>query len=570
MGDANSVDQILADREIKKIMLKCDDEKKEQIKKAAKFLIDNRQDLEILGSFVEGLRKTARAVSTGKLKIFVSFKQSDETAVKAHDVLREELLAYSAEKIEVLSAPEYKIGFPWTQAIRSQINEANWFILLLPDPSLDWDWVLFETGMFRARMRPGDRLVCLHHPGTKPPTQIYDFQAVKSQKKAVHKLLDKAVTSDHKEVHKLLRELFVEPNAVPGMPPINPNAKGKLKKAAKAIGQAISPPEEKIERNRYAAMVRIYLSDPKSLFSVREKLSDDKIQNLKNAYEEIREAGSDEEQERAISNALVQENKKILDNATFKPLPDDPKRARIGANDRALQIFGKEKVPPTFGGLTKNVTKHWKAQQWLGELGFAIKDVVTNNPPAPIKATFTAVGTKSPIRTILYAVDRPLDRIDDVTTPDAFMIVFVPDIGASDIEEHGPSKDYVDIAKSIRLAYRFRWEVVEPFKKMTRDDFVAFEDAFHRVMGESEYRNHIELEKLADHFDNAEDSLRVRELYLDFRTTLFELQTLLEKKDAATIQTTLREFASRNQEYLMLATRLFASMNEREFEGLLK
>ena len=47
-------------------------------------------------------------------------------------------------------------GKPWRNKIREEIHRANWFILLLPDPSEDWDWCLYETGMFEGDLDNGE------------------------------------------------------------------------------------------------------------------------------------------------------------------------------------------------------------------------------------------------------------------------------------------------------------------------------------------------------------------------------------------------------------------------------
>lgn len=592
MTDPTTAEELLNDPELKIIMEGCGSGERRHIEHAAKFLMRNKEYFTHQGSFFSAIRKIAHSIIANKVNIFISFKQSNSAAVKVHDALRKQLLAFSGGTVEVNSAPKFKTGFTWTQAIHAHVRKANWFILILPDPSVEWDWVLFETGMFRAQMTPGDRLICLHHPDTTPPPQISDFQAVKSVD--LHDtrptddtgLVNQIVTSNHKGILTLLKELFLMQHAVPGMPPIAPDAEEHLDDAAKRIAEAVSTPDSETERTRFHPLVLIHLEIPGRLMRKQDLADDpDLVQKLENDDPEIRQGKKEEDRDRALTRALTQHNKTILDGATFKPLPDDPDRKRVGANERALEIFGRGRLPATWGDLIKNVTKDDADIMWLGELSFAMKDAVVNDRPRSIKASFKA-AEGSVLKPILYAIN--VIDANQGTDPDAFFIVFVEDvstyIGNVGKKIKPPEDDvqykqykqyihYIQIASSIRLGVRLRWEVIEQFKQ-NMENVEEFAIAFERVIGESKSSSKLEVDKLAELFDDKEESHRVADLYLFFKETMFELKTLLKDDEMETtqkiaeIQGILKKFGPKNQQYLGLATKLFARMNQTEPENL--
>ena len=447
----------------------------------------------------------------------------------------------TGKKLAVTWAEDFQHGDPLTEKIRTAISGAHWFILLLPDPSEDYDWCLFETGLFTGpgQIRPNrlHRVFCLHNQAIEPPEQIH------------HLLTIVARPGDHSEIEKFLRNICLDYDFFPGMGQLHLMSTDAISAAAKRINEAILPPAPQLNRRRFEALVRIHLKDPHA-FKRKKDLSREEIQKLK----KLRNARTLEAEDRVIINALTQENIKILNQAIFKPLaPFD----RNGTNEKALTIFGKTEEPPNWGRLVSNV----KTSRWAGELCFAIKDYVSNDTVTPIQATFTAANeAKSVIRPILYAAD----RIPDSGPIDAFLIIFVEDVSAPVISPNIkiPVAGYVQLASSIRLGYRFRWEVVEPFRSIREvSQIPELRDALHRVIKESLSRNALELDNLFKLFEKAEEARRVRELYLIFMTTVQNLETLLEDKNVEDIKKTLNKFASENQEYLKLATSLFANMN---------
>ena len=158
----------------------------------------------------------------------------------------------SADKLKVTYQKDFTekiVGRQWREEIGDAVREANWFILLLPNPGDDLDWCLYETGLFEAQRSSADRLICLHHPDTKIPSPIEDYHAV-------------AATVP--EVEKFLRMILVNNNPVPGMEPINKSIESEIPTFAKEIVDAIRAPI-KIVRETYEPWVELKIDSPEAL-----------------------------------------------------------------------------------------------------------------------------------------------------------------------------------------------------------------------------------------------------------------------------------------------------------------
>lgn len=143
---------------------------------------------------------------------------------------------YSAGKLNIIYQADFNRKIPgkvWRSTIKDAIDKANWFILLLPDPSEDWDWCLYETGLFDRQLTSADRMICLHHPNSEIPGPISEYHHVP------------AIPT---EVEGFLRMVYLEPNPIPGLPAINPAIAEDIPDIAKLISNAIRQPAEQITR----------------------------------------------------------------------------------------------------------------------------------------------------------------------------------------------------------------------------------------------------------------------------------------------------------------------------------
>ncbi len=198
----------------------------------------------------KSLRKLLPALTEKTINVFFSYKAKDEPTARAVvDILRKNsagklAITYQADFTENIS------GKNWREKITTEICRANWFILLLPDPSDDWDWCLFETGIFEGQQSSADRLICLHHEDIAVPSPIEGYHAV---------------AANLTEVEKFLRLVFINENPLYGLDPVNPALAEDLPEIAESIVNAISPPRKSLINQPLLPWVEICVDKPQSL-----------------------------------------------------------------------------------------------------------------------------------------------------------------------------------------------------------------------------------------------------------------------------------------------------------------
>jgi len=195
---------------------------KERIEVAAERLA-NQNDA------VQSVKKLFHAHTEKQMRIFFSYKKADaHTAEK----IVETLSKAGGSLLNICYMGDFGTSIvekKWRNHIRIEIPMANWFVLLLPNPSEDRDWCLFETGLFEAQRTSADRLICLHHPEIEIPQAIEGYQNV---------------AANIEEVEQFLTSMLVKDNPVDGMAAINPNLKDQIPDIAKDIIEAIVPPKK--------------------------------------------------------------------------------------------------------------------------------------------------------------------------------------------------------------------------------------------------------------------------------------------------------------------------------------
>lgn len=234
----NQTNQLLGDPEIENF-INTHLGAAERIEKAAKCLVDKDDGL-------KALKKLLPALSKDKINVFFSYKKKDEDAANAIVYV---LRSKSAGKLTITYQAEFTkeiVGKRWRAKIRDSIRSANWFILLFPDPSDDWDWCLFETGLFEARLTSADRLICLHHPDIKIPDPIKDYHAV---------------SATIPEVEKFIEMIFKKDNPICGMEALHKHmSQQEISLIAEDIVDAIRPLQRSLVRKTYEPWIGLKIN----------------------------------------------------------------------------------------------------------------------------------------------------------------------------------------------------------------------------------------------------------------------------------------------------------------------
>lgn len=466
-----------------------------KLEAAAQTLIQQYPDAD-QALLVSGLQKLARGLREDRLRVFVSYKKSEAAMAQ---VVLDELRERAGTKMEFSWSEEYPPGEEWRQKISRSIKEANWFLLLLPDPAIDWDWCLYETGLFRASMLPGDRLICLHHPDVPRPDQISDIQTVEANRESLE---------------EFLRFVFLQENSMPGLAPINPHIEKRVPEVAKAICRAINPPAGR--RRHFDHFVMI---------------------------EPPRGDGS-------LAEALIFES----DVETAK-------------------LFGLIEVPDTWGELVSHLPSSPSASaQWIEELEQAVNLAAKGEWFDHPQGTFRASRGGKVYRPHLHAMDLMSNN-----TVKSLQIIFVEDISPLPPEQSGIPRDLASLATSLRLAYRFRWEVIEEFgnrDNLEEQDILALEETLERIEAEAEVRGLMDPTALAGVFDE-ERSEWITQMYATwwkYRNPegRGEMDVAMKAGDGAALKGILAALQELNQEYMAMASRRFAEWAAAQHSGTSK
>jgi hypothetical protein len=121
------------------------------------------------------------------LNIFISHKHEYEPAARA---IKSTLSKWGAKNVKVFISEEIPPGEDWFKWIQDRLAESNILLLLFTEPTLSWDWCLYEAGLFQ-HIDGTDfrRVICLHSPQTDPPRPLKHLQAVRAEPEKVKEFL---------------------------------------------------------------------------------------------------------------------------------------------------------------------------------------------------------------------------------------------------------------------------------------------------------------------------------------------------------------------------------------------
>lgn len=116
-----------------------------------------------------------------RINIFISHKHEDQQTACC---IRDELKALDdpkAPRINFFLSEDILGGDNWYQWIKERLVETNLLLLLFTDSSRNWDWCLYEAGLFdRLDDSHRRRIICLHSSHTSPPGPLQNLQAFKA------------------------------------------------------------------------------------------------------------------------------------------------------------------------------------------------------------------------------------------------------------------------------------------------------------------------------------------------------------------------------------------------------
>ena len=106
----------------------------------------------------------------GKFRIFISHKEVEhDLACKTREVLR----GLSRDISCFVSGVDIPAGTDWNRLIKSALAESNLLLLLFSNPDHQWDWCLYEAGLFtRFDVDKPKAVVTIYNPKAAPPKML--------------------------------------------------------------------------------------------------------------------------------------------------------------------------------------------------------------------------------------------------------------------------------------------------------------------------------------------------------------------------------------------------------------
>ncbi|MES2718389.1 MAG: TIR domain-containing protein [Pseudomonadota bacterium] len=133
-----------------------------------------------------------------KFRIFISHKHDDHDdaagLAQALEGLDEQIKCF-------VSGTNLVAGSDWNAEIRSQLLETDMLLLLFTEPSKNWDWCLYEAGLFTSL---GDEhsVVCLYQAGGASPRPLKALQGVPVAQEPVQRFLGQLCTETWRVARK--------------------------------------------------------------------------------------------------------------------------------------------------------------------------------------------------------------------------------------------------------------------------------------------------------------------------------------------------------------------------------
>lgn len=112
----------------------------------------------------------------GKYRVFISHKQPEEAMAIT---IRDALAQFSGDLEFFISGDNIHAGEDWHARLRRELRDSNLLLLLFTEPTRDWDWCLYEVGLFtRLDSDIDEPVVCIYPPDGEPPAPLVSLQGV--------------------------------------------------------------------------------------------------------------------------------------------------------------------------------------------------------------------------------------------------------------------------------------------------------------------------------------------------------------------------------------------------------
>ena len=464
-----------------------------------------------------------------KFRIFVSHKHEDG---KLAHVVKETLEKLSPDVECFYSGEDIAGGRDWRLEVKNRLASSHLLVLLYTLPSHDWDWCLYETGLYlRFEADEVFSVACLFDPGSSMPRPLTNIQGIKAEHEP-----ETDTHPERKPVKRFLDRLYRETWSVS-----DSWLKGQLNGNLS---------EDDLDKSA-ATIV--------STFS-----------------EVIQRRTADDAESIEVLRAHHPCHRVVLDLSEIQEFAGRiPDQARIVEDEGAtagytLSLFGASSGPRqrTWGELVDAI-EGWR-KPWLEQLDHAFAASLDENLFPPITATVRAWDTDSErdrlFKPMLYSITR---AENGTARPVRATIVFNRQLSP----DHVGGKDF-DL---LRVNARFATEVFDRYAgKLAGSStavkprvFDAIRQAFLLIEEEADTDGVLTEDNVRRILGDRYDESGIAEKCVAWQDARKRLDTAIGRRDVDLTESILDEMRSLNTEFsTMAARRYIETLNPSAVEAL--
>jgi len=201
------------------------------------------------------------------VNIFISHKNKDSVAAeKLKEIL--ENLSPTGDRLKVFVSEHIEGGENWFKWIQKHLVESNLLLLLYTDSSDDWEWCMYEAGLF-TDLTDGNtkRVVCIHSTDERPEP-LKHLQGVRAEES---------------DIEKFLKDLFIGTNLLKLDEALSPWLEKNLDVVSKRAQEiTLLLKRKKLEKNYSGNHLFIEVSDPREI--TKKKIPPDAIATSDQAF----------------------------------------------------------------------------------------------------------------------------------------------------------------------------------------------------------------------------------------------------------------------------------------------
>jgi hypothetical protein len=129
------------------------------------------------------------SIANDVFTVFISHKHEDHALAVE---VKKNMQGLNPELIDCfVSGVDITAGMDWRRQIRGVLAKSHLLVLLFTAPSKNWDWCLFETGLYtRFDQTEARSVICLFSPGEASPSPLADLQGVPATADKVRDFLE--------------------------------------------------------------------------------------------------------------------------------------------------------------------------------------------------------------------------------------------------------------------------------------------------------------------------------------------------------------------------------------------